>query len=108
MQVDFVKHINRDKKNRMEFLLCNYPYADGSDWLAKFFEKENGLHVTEKTDGIYYSIIKAYKNDIEYTFMWHEDIGNLAYCMPQSPENNKNLENELKAAIKTLNKLLKK
>ena len=43
MQVTYKKHINVDNNNRVEFLLINWDYVDGGDYLAKIFCKEFGM-----------------------------------------------------------------
>lgn len=35
MEVTYKKHINTEKDSRVEFLLINYDYIDGNDYLAK-------------------------------------------------------------------------
>ena len=55
MEVTYKKHINVDKENRTEFLLVNWDYEDGSDYLAKIFCKEFGMSAEEKVDYIYIS-----------------------------------------------------
>ena len=58
MQVTYKKHINVDNNNRVEFLLINWDYVDGGDYLAKIFCKEFGMSAEEKVDYIFFSIIK--------------------------------------------------
>ena len=106
--VKYVKSIDKDSDNRTEFLLCDYPYFDGNDLLAKIFMNQFGVQIGEKIDGMYYTIIKAYKDQMEYVFLWHEDVGNSVYCVPQSKQTNERLEHELSTAIDVLNSMLKK
>ena len=67
-----------------------------------------GIETVEKIDGFWYIIIKARKDDMEYIFEWHEDVGNCVYCLPQNRKNNKRLENELKQVLEVLNGMIKK
>ena len=77
MEVTYKKHINVDKENRTEFLLVNWDYEDGSDYLAKIFCKEFGMSAEEKVDYIYFSVIKLHLDKINYELLWHEDFGNM-------------------------------
>ncbi|WP_336164520.1 hypothetical protein [Fusobacterium polymorphum] len=57
----YKKVINENKENRTEFLLINFDYEDGNDYLAKIFNKEFNMKVEEKKDYIWFSIIKLCK-----------------------------------------------
>lgn len=103
--VKYVKSM--DDKHGQEFLLCDYPYIDGNDLLADIFVREFGAKIGEKIDGLYYILLKVYLDDAEYVFQWHEDIGNLVYAVPQTPQINDKLEKELSRALEVLNGMLK-
>ena len=60
-RVIYKKVINENKENRTEFLLINFDYEDGNDYLAKIFNKEFNMRVEEKKDYIWFSIIKLCK-----------------------------------------------
>ena len=60
-RVMYKKVINENKENRTEFLLINFDYEDGNDYLAKIFNKEFNMKVEEKKDYIWFSIIKLCK-----------------------------------------------
>ena len=77
-RVIYKKVINENKENRTEFLLINFDYEDGNDYLAKIFNKEFNMKVEEKKDYIWFSIIKLCKKNTCYELLWHEDIGNIA------------------------------
>ena len=81
--VIYKKVINENKENRTEFLLINFDYEDGNDYLAKIFNKEFNMKVEEKKDYIWFSIIKLCKKNICYELLWHEDIGNIIYSLEQ-------------------------
>ena len=69
MEVTYKKHINVDKENRTEFLLVNWDYEDGSDYLGKIFCKEFGMSAEEKVDYIYFSVIMLHPSqpDLQLT-----------------------------------------
>lgn len=104
MQIAYKKHINTEENNRVEFLLINYDYVDGNDILAKMFKEDYGMLSDVKIDGIYYSIIKLYSNDVEYDLIWHEDVGNYLYSLQQDEKTINELENRLKSIIAKINK----
>ena len=81
--VIYKKVINENKENRTEFLLINFDYEDGNDYLAKIFTKEFNMKVEEKKDYIWFSIIKLCKKNTCYELLWHEDIGNIIYSLEQ-------------------------
>lgn len=60
-RVMYKKVINENKENRTEFLLINFDYEDGNDYLAKIFNKEFNMKVEEKKDYIWFSMIKLCK-----------------------------------------------
>lgn len=107
MEVSYKKHINIDKKNRTEFLLINWDYEDGGDYLAKIFCKEFDMSAEEKVDYIYFSIIKLHLDKITYELMWHEDFGNVIYSVEQDEKIVSTLEQRLKVVLSILNKKLK-
>ena len=81
--VIYKKVINENKENRTEFLLINFDYEDGNDYLAKIFNKEFNMRVEEKKDYIWFSIIKLCEKNTCYELLWHEDIGNIIYSLEQ-------------------------
>ena len=107
MQVTYKKHINVDNNNRVEFLLINWDYVDGGDYLAKIFCKEFGMSAEEKVDYIFFSIIKLHSNEGTYELMCHEDFGNIIYSMEQEEAVVDTLEQRLKVALSILNEKLK-
>lgn len=107
MEVTYKKHINVDKNNRVEFLLINWDYEDGGDYLAKIFCKEFGMSAEEKVDYIYFSVIKLYLDKVTYELLWHEDFGNMIYSMEQEEAVVDTLEQRLKVALSILNEKLK-
>ena len=82
-RVIYKKVINENKENRTEFLLINFDYEDGNDYLAKIFNKEFNMKVEKKKDYIWFSIIKLCKKNTCYELLWHEDIGNIIYSLEQ-------------------------
>ena len=107
MQVTYKKHINADNNNRVEFLLINWDYVDGGDYLAKIFCKEFGMSAEEKVDYIFFSIIKLHSDKGAYELMWHEDFGNMIYSIEQEEAAVDTLEQRLKVALSILNEKLK-
>lgn len=55
MQVTYKKHINVDNNNRVEFLLINWDYVDGGDYLAKIFARSLGCQ--QKKRSIIYFLV---------------------------------------------------
>jgi len=47
-RVMYKKVINENKENRTEFLLINFDYEDGNDYLAKIFNKEFNMKVEKR------------------------------------------------------------
>lgn len=107
MEVTYKKHINVDKNNRVEFLLINWDYEDGGDYLAQIFCKEFGMSAEEKVDYIYFSVIKLYLDKVTYELLWHEDFGNMIYSTEQEEAVVDTLEQRLKVALSVLNEKLK-
>ena len=103
MEVTYKKHINVDKNNRIEFLLINWDYEDGGDYLAKIFCKEFGMLAEEKVDYIYFSVIKLYLDKVTYELLWHEDFGNMIYSTEQEEAVVDTLEQRLKGVLSILN-----
>ncbi len=106
MEVSYKKHINIDKNNRTEFLLINWDYEDGGDYLAQIFCKEFAMLKEEKVDYLYFSIIRLHLEQITYELLWHEDFGNIIYSMEQNKEVIDTLEERLKIVLSILNKKL--
>ena len=101
MEVTYTKHINTEK-NRIEFLLINFDYIDGNDYLAKLFSEEYGFVVEEKIDGWWYRIIRMRLNSCVYELLWHEDTGNEIYCLNQTEEENQVLQQRLERIFSIL------
>ena len=102
-RVIYKKVINENKENRTEFLLINFDYEDGNDYLAKIFNKEFNMRVEEKKDYIWFSIIKLCKKNTCYELLWHEDIGNIIYSLEQDEDTVNELELRLEKVLDVLN-----
>lgn len=103
MEITYRQHINTDKDNRVEFLLVNYDYIDGNEYLAKLFEEEYGFVVDDKIDGWWYNIIRIHLRKTTYELVWHEDTGNEIYSLCQSKEEIQNLQKRLDKVLAILN-----
>ena len=102
-RVIYKKVINENKENRTEFLLINFDYEDGNDYLAKIFNKEFNMKVEEKKDYIWFSVIKLCKKNTCYELLWHEDIGNIIYSLEQDEDTVNELELRLQKVLDILN-----
>ena len=102
-RVIYKKVINENKENRTEFLLINFDYEDGNDYLAKIFNKEFNMKVEEKKDYIWFSVIKLCKKKTCYELLWHEDIGNIIYSLEQDEDTVNELELRLEKVLDVLN-----
>ena len=102
-RVIYKKVINENKENRTEFLLINFDYEDGNDYLAKIFNKEFNMKVEEKKDYIWFSIIKLCKKNTCYELLWHEDMGNIIYSLEQDEDTVNELELRLQKVLDVLN-----
>lgn len=102
-RVIYKKVINENKENRTEFLLINFDYEDGNDYLAKIFNKEFNMRVEEKKDYIWFSIIKLCKKNTCYELLWHEDIGNIIYSLEQDEDTVNELELRLQKVLDVVN-----
>ena len=102
-RVMYKKVINENKEKRTEFLLINFDYEDGNDYLAKIFNKEFNMKVEEKKDYIWFSIIKLCKKNTCYELLWHEDIGNIIYSLEQDEDIVNELELRLQKVLDVLN-----
>ena len=102
-RVMYKKVINENKENRTEFLLINFDYEDGNDYLAKIFNKEFNMKVEEKKDYIWFTIIKLCKKNTCYELLWHEDIGNIIYSLEQDEDTVNELELRLQKVLDVLN-----
>lgn len=107
MEVKYKKHVNIEKSNRIEFLLINYDYIDGNDYIARLFIEEFGFSLEEKIDGWWYSIIRIQLDDSIYELMWHEDTGNEIYCLNQTEKENDRLQERLAKVLFILNNQIK-
>lgn len=102
-RVIYKKVINENKENRTEFLLINFDYEDGNDYLAKIFTKEFNMKVEEKKDYIWFSIIKLCEKNTCYELLWHEDIGNIIYSVEQDEDTVNELELRLQKVLDVVN-----
>ncbi len=102
-RVMYKKVINENKENRTEFLLINFDYKDGNDYLTKIFTKEFNMKVEEKKDYIWFSMIKLCKKNTCYELLWHEDIGNIIYSLEQDEDTVNELEIRLQKVLDVLN-----
>ena len=102
-RVMYKKVINENKENRTEFLLINFDYEDGNDYLAKIFNKKFNMKVEEKKDYIWFSMIKLCKKKTCYELLWHEDIGNIIYSLEQDEDTVNELELRLQKVLDVLN-----
>ena len=102
-RVIYKKVINENKENRTEFLLINFDYEDGNDYLAKIFNKEFNMKVEEKKDYIWFSITKLCEKNTCYELLWHEDIGNIIYSLEQDEDTVNELELRLQKVLDVLN-----
>lgn len=85
----------------------NFDFFNGNDLVAKFFCEEYQMLSDEKLDGIYYSIIKLYKDSTEYDLIWHEDVGNYIFCLKQDEASSVELENRLEFIVSKLNEMIR-
>lgn len=102
-RVIYKKVINENKENRTEFLLINFDYEDGNDYLAKIFNEEFNMRVEEKKDYIWFSIIKLCEKNTCYELLWHEDIGNIIYSLEQDEDTVNELELRLQKVLDVVN-----
>lgn len=107
MKITFKKHINTEKDNRVEFLLINYDFIDGNDYLARLFQEEYGFIIEDKIDGWWYSIIRIHLENSAYEMVWHEDTGNEIYSLCQTTEENEILQERLEKVLVILNSRIK-
>lgn len=102
-RVMYKKVINENKENRTEFLLINFDYEDGNDYLAKIFNKEFNMRVEEKKDYIWFNIIKLCEKNTCYELLWHEDIGNIIFSLEQDEDTVNELELRLQKVLDVVN-----
>ncbi len=107
MSIQVVKHINKEESNRIEYLFVNYDFFDGNDFVAKIFCEEYQMLSDEKIDGMYYSIIKLYKDSTEYDLIWHEDVGNYIFSLKQDEASTVELENRFEFIVCKLNEMIR-
>lgn len=48
MEIQVVKHINKEQNNRIEYIFVNFDYYDGSDLVAKLLVQEYQMMSDEK------------------------------------------------------------
>ena len=107
MIVSYVKTYDKEK-NRVEFLIVNFDYYDGNEYLAKIFIEKYGFGICNSFDGIWFKKIQIGLGNCLYEMLWHEDIGNAIYCVVQSEDANNILEERLKTVISIVNQRIKK
>jgi len=108
MIIRTVKHVNRDEKDRVEFLLVNFDYFDGNELVARLFCQEFGMLSDKKIDGMFYSVIKLHKDSTEYDLFWHEDVGNYVFTTHQDDSAINELERRLEVIVNMLNEMVLK
>lgn len=107
MEIICKKYINVEKDNRVEFLLVNYDYFDGNDYIARLFIEKYNFVIKNKIDGWWYSIIRISNGCSEYELLWHEDTGNEIYSLNQTKEENEMLLHRLEKVLYILNNRIK-
>lgn len=103
MRVTYTKSINKEKGDRVEFLLINFDYIDGIDYLARLFSEEFGFDIAETIDGIWFRVLRIGLNGCEYELLWHEDTGNEIYCINETDKEDILLEQRLNRILEILN-----
>lgn len=103
MTVKLKKIFNKEHGGRVEFLLINYDYIDGNDHIAKLFVDEYGFSIEKRIDGWWYKIIRLRLGDCQYELLWHEDFGNMIYCLTQTASENDLLQQRLDKILTILN-----
>lgn len=103
MAITYKKYHN-DVKNRVEYMIIDFDYYDGNDFLADIFHEKYGFSICDVFDGIWFRIVYISLDDCIYELLWDEDIGNSVYCKKQSTSANDLLEERLKNVIDTANK----
>jgi len=103
MAVTYQKSIDAKNGNSIRFLLINFDYIDGNEYLVKLFVEEYGFIVQEKIDGLWYHIIRVRLGSTIYELLWHEDTGNEIYCIDQTEKGNEMLQQRLEKILCILN-----
>lgn len=103
MSITYKRHINSDEKGRVEFLLINFDYVDGNDYLSSFFRDKFGMNIGKKVDGIFFSEIRLHAPGIDYILVWHEDVGNYLYSVQQDKNSVDELERRLNLILSLIN-----
>lgn len=103
-EVCYSKYVNRDKGNRVEFMLINFDYMDGIDFLAKLFFEMYGIRRGDELDGIWFRTIELSSDQEQYVLLWHEDIGNEIYSLNEDDASINKLEVRLKGVLGELNR----
>ncbi len=103
MAVTYQKCIDAENGNSIRFLLINFDYIDGNEYLVKLFVEEYGFIVQEKIDGLWYHIIRVSLGSTIYELLWHEDTGNEIYCIDQTEKGNEMLQQRLEKILCILN-----
>jgi len=106
VEVNYIEYVN-DEKARTEFMLVNYDYIDGNEYLSKIISEEFRCEIGEIVDGIWFRILPIRIDGVDCEMLWHEDIGNEIYCVNQSVDNNLVLKRCLDSAIPRLNECIK-
>ena len=95
-EINYEKHFNPNKGNRVEFWINNFDYFDGIDYLAKLFCERYRMQADEKVEGIFFDFIRVYAHNVEYVLMWHEDIGTLLYDSNQKCPGYRTIRDTIK------------
>lgn len=107
MHIRVIKYINKEENNRIEYLFDKFDYFDGNDLVAKIFCEKYQMLADKKIDGMYYSIIKLYKDSTEYDLIWHEDVGNYIFSLKQDEASIIELEQRLDFIVSKLNEMIR-
>jgi len=102
MAVGYKKHT--ENNNKTEYLLINFDYYDGNDYIARLFVELFNGEIMEKKDGIWYSIICISCENEIYELRWNEDVGNSICIINGTEESDKKLERKLEVVLVELNR----
>lgn len=103
MAIKLIKHINKQEGARIEYLFDDFPYIDGNELVSQYLKQLYDVKIKEYLDGVYYNITKIDCGSSEYILVWHEDIGNYGYCIPQTKENIEKFEQSLMKVFELIN-----
>ena len=60
------------------------------------------MHIEGQLEGIYFNTIRLKSKDAYYELLWHEDIGNVIYCLDENIESIEKLERRLGVVLEQL------